>query len=411
MPTTPARTLDHLFRTEYARLVSLLVSRYKPDYVEWIEDAVQEGMLKATKVWGYAGVPANPSAWLYRVAHNALLDRFRKENRAVVTDETPEQTESTNYEQRSHDSQLEMIFACCHPALSQQDQLILSLKILGGLSIKEIAQGLMKSDESIKKDYQRARTRFRDKVGNLELPQAQALVDRLNNVLQVIYLLFNEGYKASSGKALIKRDFCEEALALGLMLLRDSRFATPDTHALVALICFNMARFDTRTDADGYLIPLAEQDRTLWDHDLIRQGFYHLDQAEKGEELTRYQLEACIAAVHAAAPDYESTQWETVLAFYDKLYEITQSPLVDLNRVVAIAEVKGADQAMRSLQQIQSDPLLADYYLTYCIEADLYQRMGQDDKAIDRYRYAEHLTDNEAERTFIRKKWEQLAAK
>lgn len=410
MSATAENTLDHLFRTEYARLVSLLVSRYKPEYVEWIEDAVQEGLLKAAKVWGYAGVPENPTAWIYRAAHNVLLDRFRKENRVIMTSETPEQAEGMHIEQESLDSQLQMIFACCHPELSQQDQLILSLKILGGLSIKEIAQGLIKSDESIKKEYQRARARFREKVGNLDLPQSDTLVNRLENILQVIYLLFNEGYKASSGEALIKRDFCEEALALGLMLLRDHRFDTADTHALIALICFNMARFDSRTDAEGNLVPLADQDRTHWDQNLIRQGFHHLDQAEKSHELTRYQLEACIAGLHAAAADYASTQWEAVLAFYDKLYEITHSPLVGLNRVVAIAEAQGVDKALLSLSQIQSDPFLADYYLTYCIEAEMLHRKNEVEKAIERYRYAENLTDNKTERSFIRRKWQELAA-
>ncbi len=405
---------EHLFRHAYGRIVSALSSKYSPTLIDQIEDSVQESLLKAMQIWGYKGLPKDPSAWLYRVANNHLIDQLRHAKKAFNSDEF-EQT-AGSYEYQSHDfeydiqdDQLRMIFACCHPSLEITEQIMLSLKILGGLSVKEIAHAFMKKEATIKKSITRAKQKFKVRIKKLDVPVGRDLRNRLDVVLKVIYLMFNEGYKANSGENLIKKDICEEAIRLACLLKQNSNCETHDLNSLLALMCFNAARFDARMSPDGELLTLEQQDRLLWDKDYIQWGMKYMTHAEKIDQISQYHLEAGIACLYITPKNFQDTDWKSILDLYDLLVDINPSPIVALNRVVVLEKVKGVDAALNDISSLENNDSLLNNHLYYSIKAELMLQSGKKTEAAKLINCAKDLTKNKIETAFLAKKLAEIA--
>ena len=368
-PELPA----HWFRRELGRLVSILSRRFGVHRMELCEDAAQTALLQATQSWS-SKLPDNPEAWLYRVAHNHVLDELRREKRdqrylAEVHDDYALQ--------EVHDDVLRLLFVCADPAIPPESQLVLSLKTLCGFSTGEIALRLFQSEDAVHKRLQRARTRLREHA------EVQTIApERVQSVLHMLYLLFNEGYSSAQPDRVIRRELCDEALRLALMLREDPAGALPETDALVALMCFHAARFDARVDGWGGLLLLEEQDRSLWDRELVQRGLDHLVRSARGETVSRYHAEAGIAAEHCLAPSYAATNWPEIVRLYDVLERIAPSPLNVLNRAIALAEWKGPEVALAAIESIEAPSWLLDYYLWDATLGELHRRCGSRDRAL-----------------------------
>ena len=373
--------------------------------IDLVEDAVQEALYKASRVWAYQDMPDKPSAWLFRVANNHLIDQLRRNKRSVEWDgenntaDSMTVTEEGFDEEGIRDDQLKMIFACCHPSMKLQEQLMLSLKLLCGLSVKEIARALVKSEEATKKSIFRAKVKFKDEVGTLAVPVGSAIKERLAAVLQVIYLLFNEGYKATDGAQLIKQDICEEAIRLGLLLRDHPDCASGELHALLSMMFFKVARFPARVDDAGNLVTLEQQDRSLWNQEYITWGWQFLQESSKYPETTSYQLEAAIACYYSTAETFGKTNWKRILGLYDALALHKPSPIVRLSRAVVLSKVNGAETALAELNTLE--PELKGKQSFYAIRADLYAQVKDWDKARADLSTAIRLSDNQTERRFL----------
>lgn len=409
-----SHTIDHLFRNEYGKVVSLLTHKFGVSYVEQIEDAAQDTFLKAMQVWGYKEVPDNPTAWLYRVANNALIDMLRKDRKLdfIEGGQLPENgasspTKENNMDDTISDSQLKMIFACCHPDLSEEHQIILSLKLMGGFSNKELAEALMKKEETVAKSFTRAKKRFRDKVQLLRIPVQMGLQSRLFKVLRVIYLLFTEGYSATTGSQILKRDICYEALRLAL-LLRDNKYCQhPNLNALIALMCFHTSRFDARLDEAGELVTLEFQDRSKYNQELIKIGIYHLEQAGTLDKMpSNYHLEAARSYYHSVATNFEETDWKSILYLYDLQVRQQNSPMVALNRIVPYEKIHGPTKALKSLRELTKKNNFESSGLFFAIEAELLKELGKEEykKSLEK---AIALTENHLVKRHLKRKLDQ----
>jgi len=403
-------TVEHLFRKEYGKLVALLTNRFGASHLEQIEDVTQDTFLKAMKLWGYQEIPDNPTAWLYRVACNGLLDTFRKEGRMdLISDDFqfPEKEQYTVNEislENIQDSQLRMIFACCHPNLSQEHQIILSLKLMGGFSNKELADALLKKEEAVAKSFTRAKKSFREKVKMIQIPVQMGLQTRLFQVLKVIYLLFSEGYSATTGTQFIKRDICHEAMRLALLLRENKYCKHPNLEALLALMCFHASRFDARMDADGKLVSLQHHDRNQYNQELIQIGTFHLERAGDNDMMpSQYHLEAARSFYHSTAKRFEETDWKNILQLYD--YQLKQqfSPMIALNRIVPFEKVHGAEKALKALNELTQKTDFEDSGLFYAIKADLLRTL-QKKSYESTLEKAIALTENELVKQYLRTK-------
>jgi len=401
--------LDHLFRNEYAKVIAILTKRYGVSHIEDIEDVVQETFVKAMQVWGYKSVPDNPTAWLVKVAGNGMIDLLRRQKKMSVgveltKAESPEKEVEAMLKNEISDSQLKMIFACCDPKLSQEYQLILSLKLIGGFSNKELSEAMLKKEETIAKAFTRAKKKFRDEVQFVKVPAEMGLQSRLFVVLRVIYLLFSEGYATTSGSQILKRDICFEALRLALLLRENDYCKHPNLEALIALMCFHISRFDARIDDRGEMVSLDKHDRTLYDHDLIQIGLLHLQNAQ-GNALNpnNYLFEAAVSYEHCAAKTFEETNWPAILKLYDLQVRNQPSPMAQLNRIVAVQKVEGAKKALSELDALAKEYDYGKVGLFYAIKADLFKELGERnyqalmEKAID-------LTQNELVQQHLKKK-------
>lgn len=399
--------LDHLFRHEYGRLVALFTSRYASHMIDQIEDAVQEALYKAAKIWPYQEIPQNPQAWLYRVANNALIDGLRKTNRLEASDDpnlgdTAIQDEDVN---ELIDEQLQMIFACCHPTMKPAEQLMLSLKLLCGLSVKEISRALLKNEEATKKAITRAKKKFKEEVGELKVPEGKSLEERLSAVLQVIYLLFNEGYKATEGDRLIKNDLCEEAVRLGFLLMNEKSCDTHELHALIALMLFKAARFPARQNDEGQLITLEFQNRDSYDQEYINWAWKFLKRSSKSEYTSVYQLEAAISCYYTTAKTYEKTNWKSISLLYDSLVKLKPSPVVKMSQVVVISKLKGAEEALVLMKLVEEE--IKDNQSFSALKADLLAETGNWNQARIHLQKAIAQADNIAERKYLENKLKQ----
>jgi RNA polymerase sigma-70 factor (ECF subfamily) len=402
--------LEHLFRRQAGRMVAHLTRVLGPSNLDLAEETVQEAMLRALQSWPYQGVPENAAAWLFRVAHNAAIDAVRRRRFTVDQEEAAvaEIAHAANtmparpdLDERLRDEELGMIFMCCHPEIPRDAAVALSLKTVGAFSVREIARAFLADDAAIAQRLVRAKRHIRDRALTLDMPSGAELPPRLDAVLEVIYFIFNEGYTAHEGDALIRADLCGEALRLG-ELIAASPLAAPRVHALVALMALQAARSPARVDQLGDLVLLEDQDRSLWDARLITVGFRHFDRSIAGDTVSEYHAQAAIAVTHARGV----TDWSLVLSLYDDLLALNPSPVVALNRAVAVAKVHGPAAALAAIEPLQQDPKLRAYYLLLALRGHLLQELARPAEAAECFRSALECRCSEPERRFLRRKLE-----
>ena len=369
-------------------------------------------------IWNYKGIPEHPTAWLYTVAKNKALNVIRREKykRKFTThaahllgSEWTSMPALDHYfsEKEIADDQLRMMFTCCHPAISSDAQVALVLKTLCGFSIPEIARAFLSSEDTVNKRLVRARQKIREADIPFEMPGGECLEARTAAVAQVIYLLFNEGYSASTGDDLIRYELCEEAIRLAEMMAAHPAIEEKtDIYALLALMLFNASRFHSRVDAEGNILPMSEQDRTKWNKDLIRKGFSYIGKDPLPGKISVYHILAAISAHHSSAPDFASTDWSSILLLYDSLVEIDPSPIVRLNRAIALAKVKGPQAALDELAKIRQHDALQSYYLFHATEGEFYMEMRCFEAAARCIESAICLAPLKTERQLLEKKLE-----
>jgi RNA polymerase sigma factor (sigma-70 family) len=397
-------SIDHLFRHQAGQMVSVLTRKFGVTNIELIEDAVQDAMIAAMKKWPYSGVPEKQFAWLTQTAKNRVIDQLRRSTKSASVeaseiDLADERVDVTRLQGELNEDQMRMMFACCHPDIPADSRVALTLKIVGGFSVGEIARAYLAKDDAIAKMLTRAKQKLR--TLDLNIPAGDQLNERLDSVLRVLYLMFNEGYSASEGSDLIRRDLCQEATRLVGILIEHPLTSLPRAYALCALFLFQAARLATRTNAEGDLLLLADQDRSLWDRTLLAAGLEHFRRAASGDELSDYHIEAEIASIHALASDYSTTDWPRIVSRYDLLLERKFSPIVALNRIVAIGELGGPEQALDELAQLGKNYLMTSFNLYHITRGHFLAEKGQLDDAVASYKRSAELSKNESVRRFI----------
>jgi RNA polymerase sigma-70 factor (ECF subfamily) len=412
----PGGLVEHLFRHQAGRMVARLTRLLGPAHVGLAEETVQEAMVRALQTWPYQGIPENAAGWLFRVAHNVAIDVVRRDKTfgdktdALVAELTQSAIVSApDADDQVGDDELRMIFMCCHPDVPRDASVALSLKTIGGFSVREIARAFLADEAAIAQRLVRAKRQIRDRRLTLDLPQGPELGRRLDSVLDVIYFTFNEGYAAHVGAELIRQDLCFEALRLG-QLVAGSSIARPRVHALVALMALQAARLPARVDASGDLILLDDQDRSRWDERLIALGFHHFDRSIAGDELSEYHVQAAIAATHARAPNPQAVDWPLILDLYDQLQSLNTSPVIALNRAVAVAKVRGAAAALAAIKPIEHDPKLRHYHLLLAVRGQLLAEVGRVGEAADCFRAALECACSEPERRLLERRLAKVSS-
>jgi RNA polymerase sigma-70 factor (ECF subfamily) len=399
--------LKQLFHQEFSKMVAVISKHFGLQHMETAEDIVSETFLQATESWGTKGMPDNPTAWLYAVARQKTLYHFRRgkifEDKVVPELKMNGHQQADAFEfslQNIKDSQLQMLFAICTPAIASEAQIGLALRILCGFGIDEIAEAFLSNKDTINKRLFRAKEKLRTEKVQMELPPEHELPNRTSNVLHIIYLLFSEGYYSKTQNQVLRKDFCLEAMRLALLLTEYKKTNLPKTNALLALMCFHASRFDARHNghSDQELILYEDQNEALWDADLIRQGMYFLGLSAVGNKISSYHLEARIASWHCVKED-SAEKWRDVLALYDQLLLVNYSPSVVLNRIYALYKVKGTRAALQEAKDLNWE----GNHFYYLLLAELYK--GQDKKkAAINYQKAYELAKTEAERKTLKRK-------
>jgi RNA polymerase sigma factor (sigma-70 family) len=414
------RLVDHLFRHQAGQVVSTLTRIFGPQHLQLAEDVVQDTMIKALRSWTYRGIPENPGAWIMQVARNGALDALRRERtlrdrQAEIAgmldremDAKAPDADVADHELR--DDELRMIFICCHPAIPPDARVALTLKTVGGFGVSEIARAFLVSEPTIAQRLVRAKHTIRREHIPFEMPGAADLTARLDSALDVLYGLFNEGYSAHRGEDLIRHELCGESIRLAAMLAMHPVCDRPKVHALLSLLLLQASRLPARTDDQGDLITLEEQDCSRWDRAMIGAAVQELASSARGGEISVFHLEANIAATHALSSSYEETAWEHILDGYDALLQIKPSPIVQLNRVVALAMVHGEKIGLAELDRIEKLSEMREHYLLHATRADLWRRQGQRERAAAAYQRALELTANEAERRFLERRMGEVRA-
>jgi RNA polymerase sigma-70 factor (ECF subfamily) len=415
---TVNQLVDHLFRREAGRIASRLTRVFGAHRLDVVEDAVQYALVQALQHWPYHGAPANPHAWLMRVASNRALDVVRGEKKlsSLDADDANDQDDEITalavasaqdklkFAKEVDDEQLALMFVCCHPALPGPASVALTLKVVCGFGVTEIARAFLTNDAAIAQRLVRAKRLIRERRIGFEVPGPRALPERLDPVLEVLYLFFTEGYAPTAGDRLIKEDLCAEAIRLTQLLAENPATSRPEVHALLALMLFQAARFGSRTDAAGDLLLLEEQDRTLWNRSMISLGLTHLARAGAGDRLTPYHLQAEIAAIHIATARPDDTSWPRILELYDLLRELQPTAVVQLNRAIALGKVEGPAAGLAALRGIAPDSRLERYPFLPTAEGEFLRCLGRFDEAAERFERALELARTEPERRFMARK-------
>ena len=401
-------SLKQLFQQEFSKMVAVISKLYGLQHIEIAEDIVSETFLAAAETWGVKGIPPNPAAWLYTVAKQKTLYYFRRNkilDEKIIPALKANQSEATEMEeldfssQNIKDSQLQILFAICTPAIASEAQIGLALRILCGFGIDEIAEAFLSNKETINKRLFRAKEKLRAEHINMEMPPEPEISERLDNVLHVIYLLFSEGYYSQTQNEILRKDFCLEAMRLGLLLTDYEKTNFPKTNALMALMCFHASRFDARQDKEDALILYEDQNEALWDKELIKQGIHFLSRSAEGNEVSSYHLEARIAYWHCMKQD-TNEKWNEILQLYDQLLLVNYSPGVVLNRIYALYKAKGYKTALAEAEKLQ----LNDSHFYFLLLGELYKHEDVG-KAKTNFQKALSLAKTQTEKQEI---WEKI---
>ena len=404
--------VDHLFRHESGKMIAVLSRLLGLQNLEMAQDIVQDTLLQAMNTWRFQTIPDNPSAWLYRVAKNKAIDFLRREKQfknispqysyLLESEYTLSSTVNNLFlENEIQDSQLRMMFACCHPVITEESQIALTLKTLCGLSVNEIAKAFLTTDDTIAKRIYRAKEKIKTEKIELDVPQSNELSLRIDTVLKSLYLLFNEGYKSSNPDKLIREDLCEEAMRLCFLLTQHSLTALPRTKALLALMCFQASRLDARLDDKNNIILLKHQDRSKWNRSLISKGFELMEESTEPFEVSAYHLEAAIASQHATARSFEQTDWKTIYHLYEMLYQLQPNPVVAMNKAIASSYAISKQNALQELQQIKG---LENHHVYYASIAEVYFDLDNKEEAKKFFKKALELTSSSFDQQLLMNK-------
>jgi RNA polymerase sigma factor (sigma-70 family) len=397
--------IPHLFRTEYRKIIAVLCKLFGIEHIEIAEDIVSDTFLAASELWGLKGLPENPTAWLYTVSKNKTKDYLRR-NAIFVQKISPavkyisaksETIEIDLSIKNINDSQLAMMFAVCHPCISTESQIALSLNLLCGFGIDEIANAFLTNKEVIYKRINRAKEKLKIEKVKIEQPALAEINDRLATVLTTLYLLFNEGYYSASQDEIIRKDLCIEAMRLTMLLQENGNTNTPAVNALLALMCFQSSRFEARTNEKGETVLYQDQDTNLWNDELINQGVHYLKESSKGNQLSKYHYEAAIAFWHTNKNDTKE-KWETILQLYNRLLQIEYSPVTALNRTYALAKANGKQEAIIEAEKLN----LIDNHLYHSLLGNLYTDIDNK-KAVIHYQRSFDLSKSPVDKATINK--------
>ncbi len=408
---------SHLFRHESGKMVAVLTKIFGTENLETAEDVVQQTFIDALQVWKYKGVPDNPSAWLFRVAKNKAIDVIRKNKynvqydfndseRALLKSEYTLATTMENLFKKElvKDDMLRMMFACCHPNISGENQITLILKTLCGFSTAEIAKAFLTSEDTVSKRLYRTKEFFRKEKVKLEIPSVEEIKNRTDAVLNSIYLLFNEGYNSTHVKELIREDLIREALLLCKLLIDNPHTQQPETFALMALMCFHSSRSESRLTATGEIILLPNQDRSKWNAEMLEHGNFYMNKAAYGNTLSTYHLEAAIAYEHCTSPSFDKTNWKSILNYYEMLCKISPSPATLLNKIAVVMQLHGPLVALQQLEEMNDNKKLETIYLYYSLLGELNLRLNRREESKRNFEKAISITQSPSEKALLSSK-------